>query len=170
MKHPLLAAAAFTAALAATLAAPRDAHAQVRATAHVGVEHLRADGAGDTLVQLRAEASYAPVSWFDLGLYMQRLEGLGQGARDGFGAGALAVMRPLPSASFGPLAYASLGYQRAPQGAVFHDGAFFELGGGFAWRPLPVLDLELRGGFVGLAGGERDLSGFTAGVAVSVHP
>jgi len=55
---------------------------------------------------------------------------------------------------------------------VYRGGLFFELGGGLAWRPTSILDLdlELRGGFVGLVGGERDPTGFTAGLALSLHP
>ena len=67
-------------------------------------------------------------------------------------------------------AFGSLGYQRAPSGTVFNDGMFFEVGGGVAWRAAPVLDLELRGGFVGLVGGNRDLTGFTVGLGISLHP
>ena len=108
----------------------------------------------------------------DLGGYAQRLDSLDARVHQaGYGLGVMAAFRPMPQATVGLLAFGSLGYQRAPENDnVYRDGLFFELGGGIAYRPASVLDLELRGGFVGLVGGERDLTGFTAGLAISLHP
>ncbi len=155
----------------AAFAAPAVGHAQVRATAHLGVERLVRGDDSSALMQLRAEVTVSRSSWFDVGGSAQHLQGFGvQGMQTGWGAGVLAMMRPLPAAALGPLVYGSLGYQRAPDGVVFRDGAFVELGAGLAWRPAPVLDLEARGGFVGLLGGQSAVTGFTAGVALPVHP
>lgn len=156
----------------AALALPAVSHAQFRATAHVGVEHLARGGADTTMLQMRAEASVRGADMVDLGGYAQRLQRLDAGGeQSGWGLGVLATFRPRPQDTVGLLAYGSLGYQRAPEGDnVYRSGLFFELGGGLAWRPAEIIDLELRGGFVGLVGGERDLTGFTAGLAVSLHP
>lgn len=156
----------------AALALPAVSHAQFRASAGVGVEHLTRDGADTTMLQLRAEASMRAVSGLDLGGYAQRLDSLDARVHQaGYGLGVMAAFRPMPQATLGVLAFGSLGYQRAPENDnVYRDGLFFELGGGIAYRPASILDLELRGGFVGLVGGERDLTGFTAGLAISLHP
>jgi len=156
----------------AALALPAVSHAQFRATAHLGVEHLSCDGADTTMLQMRAEASVRTADLVDIGGYAQRLQRFdAQGEQSGWGLGVLATFRPKPEQTVGVLAYGSLGYQRAPEGnGVYRGGLFFELGGGLAWRPTSILDLELRGGFVGLVGGERDLTGFTAGLALSLHP
>lgn len=156
----------------AALALPAVSHAQFRATAHLGVEHLARGGADTTMLQMRAEASVRGADMVDLGGYAQRLQRFdAQGEQSGWGLGVLATFRPRPQDTVGVLAFGSLGYQRAPEGdGVYRDGLFFEIGGGLAWRATSILDLELRGGFVGLVGGERDLTGFTAGLAVSLHP
>lgn len=163
--------AAFALAALATVSAPREAHAQFRANAAIGVEQLRRDGSDVTMLQLRAEASLRTAAWLDVGAYVQHLERLDRaGSGAGWGLGAMVTLRPAPQSVWGPVAFGSLGYQRAPEGAIYHDGFFAELGGGIAYRPAPIVDLELRGGFVGLLGGQRDLTGFTAGVALSLHP
>lgn len=152
------------------LAAPSVAHAQFRAGAQVGIEHLARDGSSSTMVQTRAEFGVRVARSLDLGGYAQYLLNTDmQGPRNGWGVGAVVTLRPMEDSMWAPLAYGSVGYQRAPDGAVFRDGVFFELGGGLSWRPLPVLDIEARGGFVGLAGGERELTGFNAALAVSLH-
>lgn len=171
MKRTLLVSTLFASTLAlAVLATPTEAHAQFRATVHLGVEHLAAQGNGTTVLQMRGEALVSAKPWLDVGLYGQRLEAFDARSEGGWGVGALVTLRPTTLTSFAPIAFGSLGYQRAPSGAVFNDGMFFEVGGGVAWRAAPVLDLELRGGFVGLVGGDRDLTGFTAGLGISLHP
>lgn len=154
----------------ATLAAPAVAQAQFRVGAQAGVEHLARDGAHSTMLQARAEFGVRVTRSLDLGGYAQYLVNTDmQGPGNGWGCGALVTLRPMEDSPWAPLAYGSVGYQRAPEGAVFQSGVFFELGGGVAWRPLPVLDIELRGGFAGLAGGEQALTGFNAALAVSLH-
>lgn len=154
-----------------TLAAPSAAHAQFRANAQLGVEHLRRDGSGATMFQARAEMSFRTAAWMDVGGYVQHLERLDAPTADsGWGLGVIATLRPMPEAALGPLAFGSIGYQRAPEATLYRDGLFVEVGGGIAWRPAPVVDLELRGGFVGLLGGQSDLTGFTAGIGLSLHP
>ncbi len=171
MKHSLLVSTLFASTFAlASLAAPSEAHAQFRATVHLGVEHLASQGNGTTMLQMRGEAMVSTKPWLDVGLYGQRLEAFDARSEGGWGVGGLVTLRPMTMTSFAPLAFGSLGYQRAPSGAVFNDGMFFEVGGGVAWRAASVLDLELRGGFVGLVGGNRDLTGFTVGLGISLHP
>ena len=156
----------------AALSLPAVAHAKFRANVNLGVEHLARDGAATTMLQMRAEATVRTADALDIGGYAQRLERLDARERDGgYGFGVIAALRPRPRDTVGLLAFGSLGYQRAPEGDnVYRDGLFFELGGGLAYRPASIVDLELRGGFVGLVGGERDLTGFTAGLAISLHP
>lgn len=155
----------------AALAAPTEAHAQFRASAQLGIEHLSRDGGSTTMFQSRAEFALRVAPSFEVGAYAQHLYNTDrQSQENGWGLGAIATLRPMSDASWGPLAFGSLGYQRAPDASVFRDGLFFELGGGLAWRPVSVLDVELRGSFVGLVGGERELTGFNAGIALSVHP
>lgn len=166
MKHLFTAFAA--AALVATLA-PREAHAQFRANASLGIEHLRRGGDGITLGQLRVEAMFEPTKAGAVGLYVQHLERL-DGGGSGWGMGVQGMGRLLPSAPLAPIVYGSLGYQRAPSNTFYQEGFFGEVGGGVSYRAAPILDLELRAGFVGLLGRGEGLTGFSTGLVVSLHP
>lgn len=150
----------------AVLAAPSDAHAWFRGGGYIGVEHLRGQGGSVTLLQYRAEGSFALVPWFHLGLYAQGLSPLGDG-KTGWGGGLLAAFRPaLPGTSIDPMGYASLGFQRVPGGAGFVSSFTLELGGGAVWHVMPFFDLEARAGYVGLTG---NLDGFSVAIGAALH-
>lgn len=158
---PLLVAAAF-------VAAPREAHAQFRASAYGGIEHLRSDGQGYTLVQYRAEATFGFVPWFHGGAYVQGLSPTYDG-KLGWGAGAIAAFRPaLPGTPIDPMVFASLGYQSAPTGTGLRNALTVELGAGLVWHAFTILDFELRGTYVGLTG-SSGLNGFAVAAGLSLH-
>lgn len=166
---PLRLAVPLFALLAAALA-PREALAQFRLSGLAGVEHIGGNGVSSTMVQYRAEATVAFIPWFHGGAYVQGLSAFSGNAGTGYGIGGLATFRPsLPGTSIDPMGYASIGYQRAPAGAVFASNATVELGGGLAWHVLPIVDLELRGGYVGLLGSDG-MNGFSVAAGLSLHP
>ena len=164
----LLRLAAPIAVVAALVAAPRAAHAQFRASAYGGVEHLRSDGQGYTLVQYRGEATFGFLPWFHAGAYAQGLSPTFDG-KLGWGAGAVAAFRPaLPGTPIDPMAFATLGYQSAPTGTGLRNALTVELGVGLVWHAFTVLDLELRGTYVGLTG-SSGLNGFAIAAGLSLH-
>ncbi len=163
----LLAAAAL--AVLATLHSPREAEAQVRVSAHLGLERIAGGGRTSTMFVGRAEGTVSLIPWLHLGLYAQGLNGGGEG-KTGWGGGLLAALRPgIPGTTIDPMGYASVGYQRAPTGAVFNSGPVFEVGGGLSWHILPLVDLEARAGYVGLVG-DSTMHGFSAVLGLALHP
>ncbi len=149
--------------------APREARAQFRLGAYGGVERISGGGSASTMFMARAEGAVGLLPWFQVGAYGETLSGGDQG-KTGWGAGAIATLRPsLPGFSIDPMGYASAGYQRAPAGAPFNAGFLFEVGGGLSWHVIPVLDLELRGGYVGLFG-DDGMNGFNVFAGLSLHP
>lgn len=151
------------------LAAPAAADAQVRASVFGGALHLPRDGAPSTRFVARAEATFSLIPWLHLGAYGQALPGSANEGT-GYGLGGLLAFRPLlPLTPIDPMAYASIGYQRAPSGAALSEGAMFELGGGLVWHAASILDVELRGGYVGFVPREAE-HGFTVAAGLSLHP
>lgn len=156
-------------AFGAALLGPRDAHAQVRASAHLGLERISGGGRSSAMFVGRVEGTVSLIPWLHLGLYAQGLNGGGEG-KTGWGGGLLAALRPgIPGTTIDPMGYASVGYQRAPTGAVFNSGPVFEVGGGLSWHILPLIDLEARAGYVGLVG-DSTMHGFSAVLGLSLHP
>lgn len=155
--------------LVGALLAPREASAQFRASAYGGVERIAGNGQSSVSFMARAEGTVGFIPWLQAGAYVETLSGF-DGGKTGWGAGALATLRPgLPGTSIDPMGYASAGYQRAPAGSIFSSGFLFELGAGLSWHAMPVLDVELRGGYVGLFGDDK-MHGFSAGLGLSLHP
>lgn len=156
-------------ALLGVMAAPREAGAQVRASAYLGAERIAGGGQSSATFVARAEATMSFIPWFQAGIYGQTLSPF-EDASTGWGLGAIATLRPgLPGTTIDPMGYASIGYQRAPTGVVFNSGPLFELGGGLSWHLIPVLDLELRAGYVGLFGDDK-MHGFSGAIGLSLHP
>lgn len=153
----------------AVAAAPRDAHAQFRASAYAGYQRIAGGGNASGTFLARAEATVGFIPWLQAGLYGESLSPFSEG-KTGWGLGAVATLRPmLPGTSIDPMGYASIGYQRAPVGSVFAGGPLFEVGAGLSWHVIPLLDVELRGGYVGLFD-NQSLHGFSAAVGLSLHP
>lgn len=153
----------------AVAAAPRDAHAQFRASGYLGYQRITGGGNASGTFVARAEATVGFIPWLQAGLYGESLSPFSEG-KTGWGLGAVATLRPmLPGTSIDPMGYASIGYQRAPVGSVFAGGPLFEVGAGLSWHVIPVLDIELRGGYVGLFD-DNGLHGFSASAGVSLHP
>lgn len=172
MKHDsfrvLVGVAAFAAALAVTLPA-REAQAQFRLSALGGVERISGNGQSSTMVMVRAEATASLIPWLHGGLFVHSLSPTEAG-KTGYGLGGIVALRPsLPGTSVDPMGYASLGYQRAPVGSEFATGALLEVGAGLAFHLMPILDLDLRGGYAGILGSEG-MNGFSVMGGLSLHP
>ena len=155
------------AAALGALAAPRDAHAIIRGTGLLGVEHIRGSGGNGTMFQYRLEGAVSLAPWFQVGGYFQGLTPFEQG-KTGWGGGLMAALRPeLPITPFDPMGYATIGYQRAPEGSSLTNAFTVELGGGLVYHAKSWLDFELRAGYVGLL--NSGLHGFTGNVGLSLN-
>lgn len=163
----LLPIAALGAALAVMLPS-RDADAQFRLNAMGGVEGGRNRSLAGTL---RVEGTIALIPWVHVGLFGATLHGP-DGTRTGYGVGGVAAFRPmLPGTRVDPFGYASVGYQRSPAEGQADGGGVAQLGGGLTIRMIPILDLELRGGYVQtFASDNASGPGWTAMVGLSLHP
>jgi hypothetical protein len=149
------------------VAAPSRAQAEIRVTGILGVQGISGNNLRSTTFVARAEGTLSLAPWFRGGAYVQSLAG-GDGGRAGFGAGALFAIRPsFPLLPFDPYGYASLGFQRAPTGAVYSSGFSTELGFGITIRLSRLFDMEIRGGYVGLFSGEP-LNGYSAGLGLAI--
>jgi hypothetical protein len=148
------------------LGAPRDAHAIVRVGGVLGVEHIRGNS-GATMFQYRLEGAFSIFPWVQLGGYAQGLSPLG-GGKTGWGGGAMLTLRPaLPVTRIDPMGFATLGFQRAPDGTALVNSFTVEVGGGLVYHTRVHLDLELRAGYVGIL--NAGLHGFTGGVGLSLN-
>lgn len=154
------------AAALGALAVPRDAHAIVRVGGLLGVEHVR--GANNaTMFQYRAEGAVSIFPWVQIGGYFQGLSPF-EGGKTGWGGGAMLALRPaLPVTPIDPMGYATIGYQRAPDGTSLTNSFTAELGGGLVYHANSLIDLELRAGYVGLL--NSSLHGFTGNVGLSLN-
>jgi hypothetical protein len=158
-------------AFGAVAFAPREADAQVRASAFAGVERLGGGGRSSTMFMARAEGTFSLIPWLHLGAYGQLLSGFDGDNKSGWALGGLVALRPrLPGTSWDPMGYVSLGYQRTPVDNKFESGVGLDIGGGIAWRFLPLLDFEARGGFTQLFGSGDNMSGFHVALGLSLHP
>lgn len=167
-KHAMARCLGLLAPLMVFFAAPREANAQLRASAYLGAERISGGGQSSTTFMARAEGTVSFLPWFAAGAYAESLSPFDEG-KTGWGVGAVATLRPmLPGTPIDPMGYASIGYQRAPAGSVFNGGALFELGAGLSWHVATVLDLELRGGYVGLFGDDK-MHGFSGALGLSLH-
>jgi hypothetical protein len=145
---------------------PREACAIVRAGGFLGVEHIRGVN-NATMFQYRLEGALSVLPWVQVGGYLQGLSPF-EGGKTGWGGGAMIALRPsLPITSLDPMGYASLGYQRAPDGTALTNAFTVELGGGIVYHASRLIDLELRAGYVGLL--NSSLHGFTGGVGLSLN-
>jgi hypothetical protein len=156
------------AAALGAMAVPRDAHAILRAGGLIGIEHIRGSNGNGTMFQYRLEGAFSVAPWVQLGAYAQGLSPIGDG-RTGWGGGAMLALRPaLPlTGSWDPMGFATIGYQRAPAGSGLHNAFTVELGGGIVYHANSLIDLELRGGYVGLLG--ASLNGFTGSLGLSLN-
>jgi hypothetical protein len=81
----------------------------------------------------------------------------------------LALRPRLPLVPVDPVAWVSVGYQRAPVGGGTDGGLVVQAGLGLAIALGPVADLELRAGYSQLAGSRHDGPGFLGLLGVSFH-
>ena len=158
-----LAVALFAAAI------PRDAHAIVRGTGVVGVEHIRGTNGNGTMFQYRLEGAFSVAPWVQLGAYAQGLSPIGGEGKTGWGGGAMLALRPaLPlTGDWDPMGFATIGYQRAPAGTALYNAFTVELGGGLVYHASSLIDLEARGGYVGLL--NSSLHGITVSLGLSLN-